>query len=1027
MKVNRRDVLKAAGALGSLALFGLGYQETLRGIAKGWWAGEQPPDAISGNAPPTEVQVNRESGQVTPNPDQYVANTVCVGCTSLCGVRVRVDRNSGKVLRVSGNPYHVLSADPFIPFETSIQDSLRLTSAYQESGLTYRATACGRGNAVLDKLYDPYRVLTPLKRSGPRGSGKWQPISFQQLVEEVVEGGNLFGEGHVDGLRAIYDPEKLLDAGAPELGPKSNQLAFVAGYKEGRLRLAQRFTMFSFGSLNFTGHRGNCGLSMRAGYAALLGDWQGYPHLKPDFQNSEFIINIGTAPANAGNPFKRQGKLVAEGRSDGKLTYVTVDPALTNTDNQASGQRSVWLPVKAGGDGALAMGMMRWILENERYNAEYLSQPGPEAAKTAGEPSWCNATHLVIVAPQSELNGNFLRGSHLGLNEKGENDPFIVVDASTGKLAPHNTVEGPAELLYDGKVQIDNQTVTVNSSLRLLLEECQKFSMEEYSQACGMSADQITALADEFTSHGRKAAADCHGGTMNSNGFYTAYAAVMLNALVGNLNWKGGTGPGGGRYADFHSGPRYDMVNFPNKAKPHGVRISRRGFAYEKTSEFKKLKEAGKNPYPAQAPWYPFSASVQSEYIPSALNAYPYPLKALIFWNTNPIYGQSGLYEQVKEALADPQRMPLIISIDPFINETSAFADYIVPDTVLYESWGATAPWAATLTKVNSLRWPVVDTPLAKTPDGDPIFMESFLIAVAKRIGLPGFGEQAIPDAQGQLHPLNHPADWHLRMAANVAFDDPQPVPDATTTDMQLTNLERIRPALESTLKPEERLKVAYVLARGGRFEAESQAYQGDFLTHRYPNPLQIYNETLGTSRNSMTGELFVGTPTWIPPVFADGTPVASRYSPDEWPFLAISTKSQYMSTASAAAKRLRPIHPSNGLVLHVDDARRLGIQEGDRLRITSPSYSLEGVALVRRGIQPGVISIEHGYGRWGLGARPEQIGNKLWHASELRGAGLAINRLGISDPTRQGFSTLGDVVVGSNARQGVPVRVEKL
>ncbi|MEJ2707460.1 MAG: molybdopterin dinucleotide binding domain-containing protein [Anaerolineales bacterium] len=228
-------------------------------------------------------------------------------------------------------------------------------------------------------------------------------------------------------------------------------------------------------------------------------------------------------------------------------------------------------------------------------------------------------------------------------------------------------------------------------------------------------------------------------------------------------------------------------------------------------------------------------------------------------------------------------------------------------------------------------------------------------------------------------------------------------------------------------MKPEERLKVAYVLARGGRFEAESQAYQGDLLTHRYPNPLQIYNETLGTSLNSMTGERFVGTPTWIPPVFADGTPVASRYSPDEWPFLAISTKSQYMSTASAAARRLRPIHPSNGLVLHVDDARRLGIQEGDRLRITSPSYSLEGVALVRRGIQPGVISIEHGYGRWGLGARSEQIGNKLWHASELRGAGLTINRLGISDPTRQGFSTLGDVVVGSNARQGVPVRVEKL
>jgi tetrathionate reductase subunit A len=133
------------------------------------------------------------------------------------------------------------------------------------------------------------------------------------------------------------------------------------------------------------------------------------------------------------------------------------------------------------------------------------------------------------------------------------------------------------------------------------------------------------------------------------------------------------------------------------------------------------------------------------------------------------------------------------------------------------------------------------------------------------------------------------------------------------------------------------------------------------------------------------------------------------------------------MSTASAAAARLRPIHPSNGVILNADDAQRLGLQEGDRLLVTSPSFNLEGVALLRHGIQPGVIAIEHGYGRWGLGARSEQVGNQLWHASELRAAGLAINRLGINDPTRPGYSTLGDIVVGSNARQGIPVKLQKL
>lgn len=108
MKLSRRDFVKAAGAIGSLTVFGVGYVGTLKGIAKGRWAADEPRNPISGNAPDPEVRIDRETGKVTPNLDQYVGNTVCVGCTSLCGVRVRVDKQIGKVLRVAGNPYHPL-------------------------------------------------------------------------------------------------------------------------------------------------------------------------------------------------------------------------------------------------------------------------------------------------------------------------------------------------------------------------------------------------------------------------------------------------------------------------------------------------------------------------------------------------------------------------------------------------------------------------------------------------------------------------------------------------------------------------------------------------------------------------------------------------------------------------------------------------------------------------------------------------------------------------------------------------------
>lgn len=1024
MKNTRRNFLKAAGALTSLGLFGLGYKGTLQGIARGWWDGQHPPDKIYGNALPPEWSIDRENGKFTPNPDQYVANSVCVGCVSLCGVRVRVDRKTNKVLRVAGNPYHVLASDQFLPYTTSIKDSFKALSGFQESGLKARATACGRGNSVLAKLYDPHRVLVPLKRVGPRNSGKWKPIDFETLVKEVVEGGNLFGEGEVEGLRTIRDIQTPLDPNQPELGPKANQLAIVGGFKEGRLPLLARFGKMSFGSINFTGHRGNCGLSMRGGHAAFLGNFKKYPHLKPDFKHARFILNIGTAPANAGNPFMRQGRLVAEGRASGQLKMVTVDPVLTNSDSKASGDHTEWVPIIPGTDGALVMGMIRWIFENKRYNKAFLEVPGPQAAKKAGEPSWSNGCHLVVVEKGHPLFGSMVRQSHLGFTiDRKKNNPFMVFDGNLQKLRPH-TRAMKGELFYQGTVQMDGRNVAVKSSLQLLREEAQKMSLQQYSKACGISRSTIIRLASEFTSYGRKAVADCHGGTMHTNGFYTAYAAMMLNGLVGNLNWKGGANAGGGRYPDFGKGPRYNFKKFPGKVKPKGVPVSRK-FAYEKTSEFKRKKAAGK-PYPADGPWYPFSAAIQSEYIPSALNGYPYSLKALLLWNTNPMYGQSGLHSQAKEAMADPKRLPLIISIDPFINETSAFADYIVPDTVMYETWGSAWPWASHLTKVNSFRWPVVEPPLAKTKEQVPICMESFIISVAKRMGLPGFGDKAIPDTEGNIHPLHTPEDFFLRVFANVSYAG-KPVPKAEKEDLSLTGIDRHLPALQKILKADEWPRVAYAMARGGRFQGRNKSYNGQWLGKRYSKPIQIYNETVGRTRNSLNGQRQSGVPTWQPPVLADGTLFGKVYDKKDWPFHVVCTKSQLQSSHTIGEARLTSIHKSNAVVIHPADADRLNIATGDRIRLTSPAGHVEGVASVRAGIQQGVVGIEHGFGHWGLGATATTVDGKKQSADPSLGAGMAMNLLGLPDPTRKGISTLADVVIGSNARQSVVARVEKV
>jgi len=1026
MLPSRRNFLLGTTAVCGMGAFAFGYAKPGEHLLSGLF-GKNKISGIRGNALEPEYAVDAKTGEVSLNPNQRISYTMCMGCTTNCGVRVRIDKTTGSVLRVTGNPYHLLSTHPHLPYETPVKDSLLKLSGFQEQGLAGRSTACGRGNAVLSKLKDPRRVLTPMKRVGPRGSGQWKPIPFAKLIEEVVEGGDLFGEGNVEGLRAIRDLKTPIDPKNPEFGPKANQLVFMPAYKDGRLNFAARFAKKSFGTVNFVGHRSYCGLSMRAGYAALLDDWKKHPHLKPDFDNAKFMLFIGTAPGNAGNPFKLQGHLIAKARSEGNVKYAVVDPVMTNAHSHASKQGE-WVPIKPGSDSALVMGMIRWILENDRQDSKFLAQPSPMASKVAGEVSWSNATHLVIDDDARSDVGRFLRYGDINTDASDnlKKSP-VAIDTASGEIVATDNSNGPAKIFYEGTVKLaDGTEVKVSSSLTMLRKEATKMTIAEYSTACGVAEDKIIDLAREFTAHGKQAAADCHGGTMHSAGFYTAYGIVMLNALVGNLNAKGGTSAGGGKFKSIAPGPRYNVAGFPGKVKPKGVNLGRGGFAYEKTSEFARKKAAGKNPYPAEAPWYSLAPTLSTHFLTAAMTGYPYKAKALITWSTNPIYGIAGVEKLVDKGLRDPKNIPLFIAIDPFINETTSYADYIVPDSVLYESWGWAGAWGGALTKVSTARWPVIESPIEKLPDGRAIDMETFVIEVAKRMGLPGFGDKAIMDKDKNLLPLNRAEDYYLRAAANVAFDG-KPVMDSDDDEMELTGVSRIRPALEETLKPEEWRKVAYVYNRGGRFANAEEGYKDGHLAKTYPKGMQIWNEQLGTARNSMSGKRYSGSPTFAQQSFADGREIESVYPAGTWPFLAVSTKSNLQSAHTIGTPALQDIHRENAITMNATDAGRFNIATGDTVQVNSPDGEVVGKALVRQGIGVGVIGIEHGFGHKALGARMVEIGGRVFAANALAGAGVNINDLGVRDPSSPLDLVMADIVVGSTARQAIPVQVKKI
>lgn len=1025
MDKSRRRMLQGGVAAVGATTFVAGYSEPLAKMAKGVTgsSGEKPAHPIYGNAPAPEYRVDLTTGALDLNKDQRMAFTVCYGCTTKCGVRVRIDNKTDHVLNVRGNPYHPLSSDQHLDESTPVRDALCHVSAFGHNGQENRSTACARGNAMIAQIESPHRVLNVLKRVGPRGAGKWETVPFEQAIDEICEGGDLFGEGQVEGLRALNDYETPLDPKAPELGPKTNQLLVMEATDYGRSALLKRFAFNAFGTRNYGHHGSYCGLAFRMGAGAVMNDLAKNAHTKPDFANAKFALFIGTAPSQAGNPFKRQGRMIADARAKG-LDYIVVDPAL-NASVVNSAQGSNWVPVRPGTDSALAMALNRWLLENDGFAADFLALPSHAAAQAANEVGHTNATHLVIVQEGHEGLGRFLRKSDLGLAEPEAEDDGPMVMAG-GVLTPADGAER-GDLFVDSAVALpDGGKVAVRSSLFLLREAAQEHSIADYAAECGIPADRIIDIASRLKAAGRRGVVDCHGGMMSATGFHAAFGIQVLNLLLGSVNRKGGAAYDGGSFNGFGDGPRYDLAKFEGMRQPKGVFLSRSKFPYEKSSEYKRRVAAGENPYPAKAPWRRLAPPVLTEHLASALDGYPYPIKAVIGVMANPLYGQAGLNHLIAEKLADPERLGLYVSVDGFINETNRFADYIFPDSVMYEVWGFTGAWSGKLTKMTTACWPVVEPRQAKTADGDPISMESFFIAVAKRLGLTGFGKGAIAGADGTLHDLNRAEDFFLRAAANVAYTGKR-LPDASEDDIALGGIAGLLPRIEATLAEEERGAVTHLYSRGGRFQNFSQAYSGESMGNAWTRTLCLYNEDVGTTIDSETGHRLRGVPEFRRAALSDGTPMRDVFNETDWPLLAFSFKSNMLNSYSAGLDRLRMIKPNNPVMIHPVDARRADVAHGDVIEIESPGGKAIGVALVSEGVMRGALGIEHGFGHRELGAAEHVIDGQPRNGNPWVGAGVNLNDLGFADPTRRVAGTWLEPVSGASIRQGLPVRIRKL
>ncbi|MGC8916821.1 MAG: molybdopterin-dependent oxidoreductase [Thermoanaerobaculum sp.] len=917
--------------------------------------------------------------------------SMCLMCHSRCGVMAKVA--NGVLLKVDGSPYHPNCLDP--------EERLPYSTPVEEAKL-HRGKNCAKSQAYPTLVYDPQRVKTPLKRVGPRGSGQWQAISWKQALDEIAE--------H---LRTIRDVETPIDPAFPEFGPVANKLVLSFGrWQNGQKQFTDRLFGSGFGTVNYRhDHTSICEVSHHTAFKLMTDGKK--DHFKPDLDKAEYVIWFGASVLEADFPMQTLARKVANFLARGGK-MVTVDPRCSKT----AGKSHRWVPIKPGTDAAFALGMARWIIENRRYDENFLTNT---KADVNGEKSYTDATFLVRLTDRAfarDASGNYL------VVNGGTVYPATQAPNFKGELDP-------------GTVEVDG--VPCRTAWSLYVERVMERTLEEYADICGIPVDMIVDTAREFAAHGKKAVANPYRGPVkHTNGVYNALAIGTLNMLVGNFDWAGGNSGGGGQYA-FAGGPpgTVSVGKVVGGVTPKGIPISRHGKRYDKDAPNLFARDG----FPAKRPWTPFNGDwFYHDLIPSIEEGYPYPIDTLItYWNALP-YAAPAQREVFERTVADTEKIKLFVAFDVVIGEVSRWADYILPDSTSLERWGTpTNASPAITTKVGNFRKPVVGSTIrveiagkerlfyvptyargnvaldawrevgevsGNWPEAEgPQLAEDVFIALAVRLGIPGVGRNTF-DLTGAKEGLDWRADlysawdWYLNLLNNISVD--------------------------SGVPPEE------ILEKGGVFapldttpDDPKAAYSGPYLKAQFKGLLHFYIEKLATTPDSMTGRPYDPLPNVYPVRDVLGREV--RDDP-AYPFAIVTYKDAYHGQARTVQNSwLRAIKPENFIEMNAADAKALGVRDGDTVRLVAPSgaATLGKVKLIQ-GVRPGVLAVSHHYGHWASGAETVKINGQTVPGDAARALGVQSNLVGRLDP-HLGNVCLMDTVGGSAAFFDARVRVERV
>lgn len=206
-----------------------------------------------------------------------------------------------------------------------------------------KGAACVKGTTIPDVMYQPDRLMYPLKRVGERGEGKWERISWDEATTTIAT--------RLNELKAKYGPENLYLAG----GSRQKHIGNEAIETGAAL----------FPAPNRQCGRQECGTTRRRASLAIVGE-DLIQRVRTELEYTNCIMVWGANLSVTAPPInKRLNKAVRRGAK-----LIVVDPRPTDLAKKAD----IWLQIRPGTDAALALAMIHTIIDEELYDKEFVEK-----------------------------------------------------------------------------------------------------------------------------------------------------------------------------------------------------------------------------------------------------------------------------------------------------------------------------------------------------------------------------------------------------------------------------------------------------------------------------------------------------------------------------------------------------------------------------------------------------------------------------------------------------------------------------